>query len=72
MALWRTIGFLVAFGSNICICIVMAALSSVVVVVILQAGRSRVRAPMTSLDIINLPNPPGSSKRWGLLSLSQK
>jgi hypothetical protein len=32
----------------------------------LQAGRSRVRFPMRSLNLLNLPNPSSSNKALGL------
>jgi hypothetical protein len=35
----------------------------------LQAGRSRVRDPMRGLSLLNLPNPFGRTKPWGLFNL---
>jgi hypothetical protein len=41
---------------------------SIVVKTLLQAGRSRVRGPMLWMFSINLPNPSGCTRPWGLLS----
>jgi hypothetical protein len=38
----------------------------------LQAGRSRARFHMSSLNVFNLPNPCSHTRPWGLLSLYQK
>jgi hypothetical protein len=35
----------------------------------LQAGRSRVRDPMRSINLLNLPNLFGRTRPWGSLSL---
>jgi hypothetical protein len=39
------------------------------VTALLQNGRSRVRDPMRWMIFINLPNPSGRTRPWGLLSL---
>jgi hypothetical protein len=47
----------------------MGSRGSVVVQALLQAGRSRDRDTVRSLNFFNLPNPSGRTRPWGSLSL---